>query len=167
MPCCWMSWKKRSATNAASCRGPQGNEPSLHHAAVVPVLRLVFRDSPGAGVSCPFGRRHRSADRGASEAEFRCASAVRRADVAAGVGLFAVLAFCIPSYLWLEPQATGEKVGFFCVLTALMGITVWVSSLKRVADAVRGTSRYLHECERHGRRITVPGDNCSCASAGR
>ena len=73
--------------------------------------------------------------------------------------LFAVLAFCIPSYLWLEPEATGEKVGFFCVLTALMGITVWVSSLKRVADAVRGTSRYLHECERHGRKITVPGDN--------
>jgi hypothetical protein len=75
------------------------------------------------------------------------------------LALFAVLAFCIPSYLWLEPHATGEKVGFFCVLTALMGITVWVSSLKRVADAVRGTSRYLHECERHGRRITVPGDN--------
>lgn len=73
--------------------------------------------------------------------------------------LFAVLAFCIPSYLWLEPEATAEKVGFFCVLTALMGITVWVSSLKRVADAVRGTSRYLHECERHGRRINVPGDD--------
>ncbi len=24
--------------------------------------------------------------------------------------------------------------------------------------AVRGTSRYLHECERHGRKITVPGE---------
>ena len=26
--------------------------------------------------------------------------------------VFAVLAFCIPSYLWLEPDAAGEKVGF-------------------------------------------------------
>jgi Zn-dependent protease with chaperone function len=72
--------------------------------------------------------------------------------------LFAVLAFCIPSYLWLEPEATGEKVGFFCVLTALMGVAIWASALKRVAGAVRGTSRYLHDCERHGRKITVPGE---------
>lgn len=71
--------------------------------------------------------------------------------------LFAVLAFCIPSYLWLEPEATGEKVGFFCVLTAVMGVGVWVLSILRVAGAVRGTNRYLHECERHGRKVNVRG----------
>lgn len=71
--------------------------------------------------------------------------------------LFAVLAFCIPSYLWLEPEATGEKVGFFCVFTALLGVTIWVLSLWRVTGAVRGTNRYLHECERHGRKINVRG----------
>ena len=42
--------------------------------------------------------------------------------------LFAVLAFCIPSYLWLEPEATGEKVGFFCVFTAVMGVAIWALS---------------------------------------
>lgn len=70
--------------------------------------------------------------------------------------LFAV-AFCIASYLWLEPEATGEKVGFFCVLTAALGILIWVLSLLRVSGAVRGTNRYLHECERHGRKIHVRG----------
>ena len=74
------------------------------------------------------------------------------------LALFAVLAFCVPSYLWLEPVATGEKVGLFCVLTAALGFTVWASALLRVVGAVRGTNRYLHECARHGRRITVPGD---------
>jgi Zn-dependent protease with chaperone function len=71
--------------------------------------------------------------------------------------LFAVLAFCIPSYLWLEPEATGEKVGLFCLITAVLGVAIWVLSLRRVTGAVRGTNRYLHECERHGRKINVGG----------
>lgn len=71
--------------------------------------------------------------------------------------LFAVLAFCIPSYLWLEPEATGEKVGFVCVLTAVLGASIWAISIVRVVGAVRGTARYLHRCEQHGRKIAVPG----------
>ncbi len=73
--------------------------------------------------------------------------------------LIAVLAFCIPSYLWLEPEATGEKVGLLCVLMAALGVLLWIPALKRVIDAVRGTSRYLNDCERHGRRINVPGED--------
>lgn len=73
--------------------------------------------------------------------------------------LLAVLAFCIPSYLWLEPEATGEKVGLLCVLMALLGVALWVPALKRVIGAVRGTNRYLSDCERHGRKITVPGED--------
>jgi beta-lactamase regulating signal transducer with metallopeptidase domain len=72
--------------------------------------------------------------------------------------LTAVLAFCIPSYLWLEPEITGERVGFTCVALAILGAALWISALRRVVGAVRGTNRYLHECERHGRKITVPGD---------
>ncbi len=73
--------------------------------------------------------------------------------------LVAVLAFCIPSYLWLEPEATGEKVGLLCVVMAVLGVALWIPALKRVIDAVRGTSRYLSDCERHGRRISVPGED--------
>jgi hypothetical protein len=72
--------------------------------------------------------------------------------------LFAVLAFCVPSYLWLEPEANGERVGLICLLTALLGIALWVPALVRVTSAVRGTARYIDLCERHGHRITMPGD---------
>jgi beta-lactamase regulating signal transducer with metallopeptidase domain len=73
--------------------------------------------------------------------------------------LLAVLAFCIPSYLWLEPEATGEKVGFVCFLTAVLGVAIWALSIVRVVHAVRGTARYLHRCERHGQQINVPGES--------
>lgn len=73
--------------------------------------------------------------------------------------LLALLTFCIPSYLWLEPQAEGERVGWICILAALLGVAVWVVSLVRVASAVRGTVHYLHKCERNGRAITVPGES--------
>jgi BlaR1 peptidase M56 len=73
--------------------------------------------------------------------------------------LLAVLAFCIPSYLWLEPEATGEKVGFVCFLTAVLGVAIWALAIFRVIHAVRGTARYLHRCERHSERIEVPGES--------
>ena len=74
------------------------------------------------------------------------------------LSLFVVLAFCIPSYLWLEPEATGEKVGLTCVLMAVLGAAIWAVALARVAGAVRGTNQYLQHCERHGRRFSVPGE---------
>jgi Zn-dependent protease with chaperone function len=73
--------------------------------------------------------------------------------------LTAVLAFCVPSYLWLEPEATGEKVGLLCVLMAALGLALCVPALKRVIDSVRGTNRFLSDCERHGRKIAVPGED--------
>jgi Zn-dependent protease with chaperone function len=72
--------------------------------------------------------------------------------------IFVVLAFCVPSYLCLEPQATGEKVGFICFSMAALGAAIWILSITRVVSAVRGTVRYLHQCERHGRKIAVPGE---------
>ena len=72
--------------------------------------------------------------------------------------LFAVLAFCIPSYLWLEPEAAGEKVGFVCFLAAVLGAAIWTLAIVRVVHAVRGTARYLHRCERHGKPIEMPGE---------
>jgi len=72
--------------------------------------------------------------------------------------LLAVLAFCIPSYLWLEPEATGERVGLICMIMALAGVAIWVPALIRVWVAVRGTARYLHHCQHHGRKIAVRGE---------
>ena len=74
------------------------------------------------------------------------------------LSLFVVLAFCIPSYLWLEPELNGERVGWACMLIASMGIAIWIPALVRVIGAMRGTARYVHRCERHGRKITMPGE---------
>ena len=72
--------------------------------------------------------------------------------------LLAVLGFCIPSYLWLEPEAAAERVGFVCMVLAVSGIVIWASALLRVGGAIRGTVRYLHHCQHHGRKIAVPGE---------
>ena len=72
---------------------------------------------------------------------------------------FALLAFCIPSYLWLEPEATGEKVGLICFLMAALGGVIWVLSITRVVSAVCGTVQYLHQCERRGQKIQMPGES--------
>jgi hypothetical protein len=69
-----------------------------------------------------------------------------------------VIAFCIPSYLWFEPEATGEKVGLVCFLTAVLGASICSLAIVRAVGAVRGTTRYLHRCEQHGRKIMVPGE---------
>ncbi len=68
------------------------------------------------------------------------------------------VAFCILSYLWLEPEATGEKVGLVCLSMAVLGVAIWALAIIRVVTAVRGTARYLHRCERHGEQISVPGE---------
>ncbi|HUI83211.1 MAG TPA: M56 family metallopeptidase [Candidatus Binatia bacterium] len=72
--------------------------------------------------------------------------------------LVAVFGFCIPSYLWLEPEASGETVGLVCVLLAVLGLAVWACALGRVMIAVHRTTRLLRQCERYGRRINVRGE---------
>src|SRR5579862_4469082 len=74
------------------------------------------------------------------------------------MALFALFAFCIPSYLWLEPKNDGEKVALSCVLLAVCGAAIWTAALLRVVGALRETHRYLHDCHRTGRHVTVPGD---------
>jgi len=72
--------------------------------------------------------------------------------------LFVVLGFCIPSYLWLEPLASGEKVGFACLGAAALGLCVWLLSLFRVGFSLLRTSRYMSSCERDGQEVAVEGE---------
>jgi beta-lactamase regulating signal transducer with metallopeptidase domain len=72
--------------------------------------------------------------------------------------LLAVLVFCIPSYLWLEPEATGERVSLICMVMALAGVSICASSLIRAWGAFRGTVRYLQHCQNHGRKVAVRGE---------
>ena len=35
--------------------------------------------------------------------------------------LFLVVGFCVPSYIWLEPDISSERVGLACLLAAVAG----------------------------------------------
>jgi len=64
------------------------------------------------------------------------------------VSLFLIAGFCVPSYLWLEPNATGERVGWFCLIAASLGAAAWTISLLRGVNSVALTERYLRLCAR-------------------
>src|SRR5690349_2333080 len=51
----------------------------------------------------------------------------------AAITAFLVVGFCVPSYIWLEPDITVERVGWFCLLAAVTGAVAWLVSLVRAA----------------------------------
>lgn len=71
--------------------------------------------------------------------------ALRMAPVA--VTVFLIVGFCVPSYVWLEPDLAGERVGWFCLLAAAIGAMVWAASLVRGLTAMVRTDRYLRRCQ--------------------
>lgn len=57
------------------------------------------------------------------------------------LGIGAVLALCIPSYLWLEPNGTFERVGLACLTLALLAAASWLLSIVRSARAIAASLR--------------------------
>jgi Zn-dependent protease with chaperone function len=64
----------------------------------------------------------------------------------AAVAAFVVAALCAPSYLWLEPDASAEQVGWLCVAAAVFGAAVCAAGLVRAGRAAIRSSRYLRNC---------------------
>jgi beta-lactamase regulating signal transducer with metallopeptidase domain len=58
------------------------------------------------------------------------------------LGIAAVLALCVPSYLWLEPQASSERIGWACLALALLGTAGWFISVARVTRALAFSVRF-------------------------
>lgn len=71
------------------------------------------------------------------------------------VTLFLVIGFCVPSYVWLEPNIASERVGAACLLAAGLGATAWSASLFRGVAALVRTERYVARCRRNSRRSLV------------
>jgi Zn-dependent protease with chaperone function len=59
---------------------------------------------------------------------------------------FVVVAFCVPAFIQLEPEASGETVGVPCLIAAFLGLMLWVVSLARGLRTVAGTRRFAKEC---------------------
>jgi Zn-dependent protease with chaperone function len=75
---------------------------------------------------------------------------------AVGAALIVVVV-CLPSYLWLEPEAPTERVGFGCLAVALLGIAMWAVSLARGLRAAAGSRRFLRRCQNAGHPARLPG----------
>jgi beta-lactamase regulating signal transducer with metallopeptidase domain len=49
---------------------------------------------------------------------------------------FFVLLLSVPSYLWLEPAATSERVGVLCIALGLVGAATWLLAIERTGRAL-------------------------------
>jgi Zn-dependent protease with chaperone function len=74
------------------------------------------------------------------------------------LGTGAVLALCVPSYLWLEPQASSERIGWVCLTLGFLGVTSWLGSLARVARAVVISVRFDRAWRRAGCETLLAGE---------
>src|SRR5689334_17490953 len=64
-----------------------------------------------------------------------------------GLGLFAVAASCVPSYLWLEPQQGAEEVGRAGVFAAALGLAILAIGLGHGARMVVRSRQWLNRAE--------------------
>ncbi len=77
----------------------------------------------------------------------------------AALAALIVVGICVPSYLWLEPEAVAEHVGLACLAAALLGATLWGISAARGLHAVVRSLRYLRYCERVGQKTRLAGES--------
>ncbi len=72
-----------------------------------------------------------------------------------------VVGLCVPSYLWLEPAATAERVGLLSVVLGLLGVATWSLSIARTAHSLAASLRHNRLCRLAGKEIRIPGDSSS------
>ncbi len=72
-------------------------------------------------------------------------------------GLF-VACLCVPSYLWLEPEAAGEKAGAVCLTAALLGACALALSVGRGIGALTASLRRFRRFGRVARHALIAGE---------
>jgi Zn-dependent protease with chaperone function len=71
------------------------------------------------------------------------------------LGAGAVLFFCVPSYLLLEPQVSSERVGWTCFTLAILGAVTWLGSFTRAAGALAASVRFRRAWQDAGGAILL------------
>jgi Zn-dependent protease with chaperone function len=74
-----------------------------------------------------------------------------------GLGIFVALGLVLPSFLWLEPARTGERVGAGLALLAALSWIVVVAGLIRAALGLLATRRLVRGWAGEARPIRLPG----------
>ncbi|HLK66285.1 MAG TPA: hypothetical protein VKU19_22780 [Bryobacteraceae bacterium] len=111
------------------------------------VLGLAVRAATAAAV--------RWAERMPARAAAHWLLALRLAPPA--IALFVVAALCVPSYLWLEPEAASEEIGVPCLLAAVLGAMVWILAMVRSVRIAARSSRYVDAFQRAGVQMKLRG----------
>jgi Zn-dependent protease with chaperone function len=70
-----------------------------------------------------------------------------------------VVGLCVPSYLWLEPVASSERVGLLCVVLGLLGATIWLASIARTVRSLVASLRHNRFCRLAGQETRLPGNS--------
>jgi hypothetical protein len=79
-----------------------------------------------------------------------------------------VLFFCVPSYLWFEPDAAGEEAGVIALIAAGIGAALLILGIGRAVWALIATSRTMARWESSGVSRVVGGARIlEVAGAGR
>jgi Zn-dependent protease with chaperone function len=99
----------------------------------------------------------RCADRRTSMAAARALLGLRL--LPSTLALLFVLGLCVPSYLWLEPAATAERVGLAAGLLGLLGAATWLISLARTAHSLFASLRHNRLCRLAGQEARLPGES--------
>ena len=78
----------------------------------------------------------------------------------AAAGLLAVAGFCVPSYLWLEPDIASEDATVLGLIAAIAGLAMGAGAILRALLAAFRAREFARECARigveRGGRITIP-----------
>ncbi len=75
-----------------------------------------------------------------------------------GLSLLMVAGLLAPSYLWLEPRATTEPIGWVCLAAAALGLAVWSLSITRALRAAGRSVRHIRHCQRAARKTYLRGE---------
>ena len=63
--------------------------------------------------------------------------------------------FCVPSYLWLEPESGSEEIGWLCLAAAALAAAVFAASLVNAVQAFLRSRKYMRHCERTGAPVLM------------
>jgi Zn-dependent protease with chaperone function len=75
------------------------------------------------------------------------------------LGIAVVLSLCVPSYLWLEPQAPSERIGWACLALAFLGAAGWLVSLARVTRALAFSAQFNRAWQQTGCETLLHGES--------
>jgi Zn-dependent protease with chaperone function len=70
-----------------------------------------------------------------------------------------VASLCVPSYLWLEPAATAERVSLLCVVFGFLGAAIWFTSIARTVRSLVASLRHNRLCRLAGQETRLPGNS--------